>query len=209
MQSGRKLPESIDNPIDNLLLRGCEKLVQPLHTRRITPNQVTIFRIFLGLLVLGVLFYSRTVVLPVIGILIFYTLDCLDGHLARSTDQVTELGDHLDHIADVTFFSVVLYYIYTSDFPNKKLIGGLLIVVLYLSCVHMGIQQQVYNSGKDQSTDRAKVEQTELLNRLNLIHPFKAHDIRWSRYFGMGTMAAVVASIVLYIRINDRSQLSD
>ena len=198
--SGRKLPETLDNPIDNQLLKACDVLVPPLHSRGITPNHVTIFRMIIGVIFLYLIFYTNSVVVPVAGILTFYFLDCVDGHLARSTDQVTELGDHLDHIADLVFFCAVLYYIYAVDFPYKKIIGGGLIVILYLSCVHMGLQQKVYNSMKDKSSARAQVEQTELLNRLNVIHPFHEHDIQWSRFFGMGTMAVVVASIVLYVR---------
>ena len=199
MQSGRKLPESLDNPIDNLIIKGCDHIIAPLHERRITPNHVTLFRIALGLVFLFILFRTNAIVLPFLGILLFYGLDCLDGHLARSTDQVTELGDHLDHIADLTFFLAILFYIYSTDFPHKKIIGSLLIVVLYLSCVHMGLQQKVYNSQKNQDSERSKVEQTELLNRLNMIHPFAKEDICWSRFFGMGTMALMVALIVLYI----------
>lgn len=199
---GRKLPAQVDNPVDNQLLRVCDRLVPIVHAHRVTPNHVTIARMLLGLVFLYLLFYTNAVVAPVLGILLFYFLDCLDGHLARSTDQVTELGDHLDHIADMTFFGALLYYLYAVDYPYKKLIGAVLILVLYLSCVHMGLQQKVYNLRKDPTSARAHVEQTELLNRLNVIHPFDEHEIRWTRYFGMGTLAVVVMLAVLYARVS-------
>jgi phosphatidylglycerophosphate synthase len=199
---GRKLPAQVDNPIDNQLLRACDHLVPVAHARGVTPNHVTFARMALGVGFLYLLFYTNAVAVPVLGILLFYFLDCLDGHLARSTDQVTELGDHLDHIADMTFFGVLLYYLYAVDYPYKKLVGAALILVLYLSCVHMGLQQKVYNLRKDQTSARAQVEQTELLNRLNLIHPFDEHEIRWTRFFGMGTLAVVVTLAVLYARVS-------
>jgi len=65
-------------------------------------------------------------------------LDCLNGHLARST----VLGDYLDHSADILFIIILSIYILTRKYPTKKIIC--IFVLFYLMLVHMGLQQKNY-----------------------------------------------------------------
>ncbi|MEE8484448.1 MAG: CDP-diacylglycerol--glycerol-3-phosphate 3-phosphatidyltransferase [Nitrospinota bacterium] len=74
------------------------------------PNRITLFRIFIVPLIIVFLikpspFYSfmAAVVFTIAAI-----SDWLDGHIARSTDQVTSLGKLLDPIADKILIIAVL-----------------------------------------------------------------------------------------------------
>ena len=78
------------------------------------------FRIILGIFVLYYLYNTHDILFPIIGIILFYWLDCLDGHLARSTNQVTVFGDYLDHFADISFYIGILYYIYIKNYKYKS-----------------------------------------------------------------------------------------
>jgi len=77
----------------------------------ITPNQVTLFSLFLrvatgfsfiqgtkGHLILGALFYY-----------VAYTLDCVDGLIARLTGRTSEFGRYLDHISDLVGDLFILF----------------------------------------------------------------------------------------------------
>lgn len=74
------------------------------------PNRITLIRIFLVPLLLVFLF-SPHGWSPIIAATIFLVAaftDWLDGHLARSTNQITRLGQLLDPIADKLLVTAAL-----------------------------------------------------------------------------------------------------
>lgn len=74
------------------------------------PNKITLIRIFLVPFLL-VFLMSPQGWYPIIAALIFTVAaltDWLDGHLARSTNQITRLGQLLDPIADKLLVTAVL-----------------------------------------------------------------------------------------------------
>lgn len=71
-------------------------------TRWLSPNQVSVIALLLGLSV-GVWFSMGTRLALLIGGITFYlafVLDCVDGKLARALDQRSPLGAGLDKISD-------------------------------------------------------------------------------------------------------------
>lgn len=76
-----------------------------------TPNQITMIRIFL--LPVIVFFYLANFILwgkfiAVVLFIIAAVTDFIDGHLARKTGQVSDLGKFLDTIADKLLITVAL-----------------------------------------------------------------------------------------------------
>ena len=74
------------------------------------PNRITLVRIFLVPILLVFLIYPRGWS-PLIAAAIFLVAaftDWLDGHLARSTNQITRLGQLLDPIADKLLVTAAL-----------------------------------------------------------------------------------------------------
>ena len=74
------------------------------------PNKITLIRIFLVPFVL-IFLVSPQGWYPIIAAIIFglaALTDWLDGHLARSTNQITRLGQLLDPIADKLLVTAVL-----------------------------------------------------------------------------------------------------
>ena len=203
MSNGRKIPSNIENPFDIILISLCDKLIDYCYTLKITPNHVTIFRIFLSIFIFNDLFNTSNIIFPVFGTLIFYFLDCLDGHLARSTDQVTVLGDYLDHIADVSFLIIVAIYILIKKFPGKKIICIVLIILLYLMFVHMGLQQKNYKIIKEKESG-CSFDHVETLDSLNRLHNFGPEHICWSRFFGCGTLILSVCFTIFWIQYNSK-----
>lgn len=199
--NGRKIPSNIENPFDIILISLCDKLIDFCYTLNITPNSVTIFRIILAIFIFKDLFNTSDIAFPVIGTLIFYFLDCLDGHLARTTDQVTVLGDYLDHVADVLFIITTLIYIFINQFPGKQYICVILVILIYLMLIHMGLQQKNYKIIKCNELG-CEFNQFETLDQLNYLHNFDAKHICWTRFFGCGTFMLYICTIIFWIQYN-------
>ena len=140
----RKIDSRYENPIDNILLKLCDKLIDICVKLNITPNMITLFRIILSIYIIYLLYYTDNIKLLFILIVIFHFLDCMDGHLARSTNQVTKLGDYLDHFADISLTFVIIIYMIIKKYPNKIIILTLLAFEIYMLNCHAGLQQLYY-----------------------------------------------------------------
>src|SRR5919109_2119432 len=82
----------------------------PLSSHLNWPNRITLIRIFLVPLLL-VFLMSPQGWYPLVAATIFLVAaftDWLDGHLARSTNQITRLGELLDPIADKLLVTAAL-----------------------------------------------------------------------------------------------------
>jgi phosphatidylglycerophosphate synthase len=220
---GRKIPPEFENPIDDKILELCDNMVNSCLKYKITPNMVTIVRIIISLFVFYYLFFTCNVIEPIIGSAVFYIMDCLDGHLARSTGQVTVLGDYLDHYADIFYYLFVLAYILLKSYNNKYYIIIGFGLLTYASLVHLGLQQKNYkilakrNKVKpEQETNKAvKITkkilheideiEDELLDDLNCLHNLSPQNIKWTRFFGTGTLYSVILIIIYYIQSNCES----
>jgi phosphatidylglycerophosphate synthase len=189
LSSGRKIPSYLDNPIDNILLDICDVFVPMCKKFRITPNAVTIFRMFVGIYAVYSFSYTNSRVSSIAGNILFYFLDCLDGHLARATNSVTRLGDYLDHSTDVMFSIGLVCTFLKKQYPYKPGIIAFLLGLVYLSIVHIGLQQNHY-----------KKTYTETLDIFSKFHCLNNSNIKWTRYFGSGTLTSVVVSLIYFIQ---------
>jgi hypothetical protein len=215
---GRKIPPEFENPIDDKILDLCDSMISSCQKYKITPNFVTISRIIISLYVLYSLFFTCNIFEPIIGSAIFYIMDCLDGHLARSTNQVTIIGDYLDHYADMFYYLFILVYVLIKQYDNKTYIIITFGFLTYASLVHLGLQQKNYkiitdkNKLKpDEETNEAKkitkkilyeIDQIEdeLLDELNCLHNLSPESIKWTRFFGTGTLYTTILFIIYYIQ---------
>lgn len=72
------------------------------------PNLLTLIRIFLvPLLIVALLYWQKNLTATIIFSVAAFT-DWLDGHLARSRNQVTDFGRLLDPVADKLLISAAL-----------------------------------------------------------------------------------------------------
>lgn len=77
---------------------------------KITPNQITIARIIALPFGIWALYQSGTI-WQLISWLIFFVIamsDVVDGRLARSSGQITEMGKFLDPVADKLMLASVM-----------------------------------------------------------------------------------------------------
>lgn len=141
---GRKIPSKYENPIDDKLINVADKCIPFCIKYKITPNFITIIRLLLSFKIIHLLFYTNETLMPILGSLVFYFLDCLDGHLARATDQITVIGDYLDHFSDIFFYISIFVFISFKNYNNKLLVIFIYLLFTYLSLIHLGLQQLKY-----------------------------------------------------------------
>ncbi|GHT21854.1 hypothetical protein AGMMS4957_11250 [Bacteroidia bacterium] len=101
----------------------------------ITPNQITIFSIFVGMAA-GVCFYFPDLWFTLLGGFFLTwanSLDCADGQLARMTGQKSELGRILDGVAG-DFWWAAIYIGIIARFWSEWSYGILLVALLCGYC---------------------------------------------------------------------------
>lgn len=94
--------KSIDGIIDKVFLRFIPNSIR--------PNQVTIVRFILIPVVYGLLI-QNALVLALIVFIIAALSDAIDGAMARTRNQITDVGKVIDPIADKLLIITVLLYI--------------------------------------------------------------------------------------------------
>jgi phosphatidylglycerophosphate synthase len=190
-KNGRKILSKFENPLDNKIIDLCDSLVDTCYQNNITPNLITIIRIIISFFTIYYLFFTCNSIIPIFGTAVFYFMDCLDGHLARSTDQVTVFGDYLDHFADLFYYFSILIFMIIKKYNYKFFIVSGFLMLSYSSFVHLGLQQKNYEI---KSND-------ELLDKLNCLHNLESNNITWTRYFGTGTLYVTILFIIYYVQL--------
>ena len=79
---------------------------------RFHPNQITYLSFFIGLIAICFLIMGdkQNLIIGIIGINIWYLLDCSDGHLARYLEIKSNFGKFLDEI----FGEIVLIFMWLA-----------------------------------------------------------------------------------------------
>ena len=192
----KKIPNEIDNPIDNVLIEGADRLCPVLYQTGHTPNIITTYSLITGLLSAYFLYHGKLWLF-----VLFYTLsyffDCVDGHFARKYDMITDFGDAYDHFKDIFVFLIIVYIVFKKC--RNRLTFGVFIFVfafLYLAIFHFSCQQQ-------NCDDKFKGKSDTYTPSFHFMCKDRK-NIHWTRYFGMGTFMFVFMMAVVYICRCDR-----
>lgn len=183
----RKIPEHIENPVDNLIYSSVDGLCKTLKKFNFTPNMITTLSAFFGLLSIY-LICKEKFLLGGIMYFISYYFDCVDGYYARKYDMVTKFGDYYDHVKDVVvFIGIVWVLIY------KRLYSGIffLIPVVLLMLSHFGCQE-IYYGKEDESTSLKMLQKMCPAERGENLEKV----MRFTRWFGCGTFALLFSIYV-------------
>ncbi|MFV0453782.1 MAG: CDP-alcohol phosphatidyltransferase family protein [Pseudomonas sp.] len=116
-------------------------VVQRLHARGITANQVTVAALVLSLLVAGsiALWVEQTWLFALIPLwmLLRMALNAIDGMLAREFGQQSRLGAYLNELCDVVADSAL--YLPFALLPGVSTIAVVLVVLLALFSEYAGV----------------------------------------------------------------------
>lgn len=189
----RKLPSSIDNPVDNLLVDIADHIDPYMKALNMTPNMITTLGL-LSALVSIYKFWVGEYKSSAIFFFLSYFFDCVDGNFARKYNMVTDFGDYYDHTVDISksiiIYSLLFYYLYIND---HTFIIILLVLLLVLQLVHFGCQEKYV-----EKTNKAISSYT--LAPLKPLCYAPSNDIentmKFVRFVGSGTCALVTAIII-------------
>jgi len=185
----RKLPDHLENPIDNLVYIIVEFISPLFHEFGLGPNSITTLSLLCGMYS-GYLVYQRQFLWAIVLYSMAYIFDCTDGYNARKYNQESKFGDYYDHFSDVFKFIMVMIGCYLV---NVKLFWICMPIVLLdslLVMVHLGCQEVYY--GKNNS---------DTLNFLGKCPTSSSEEVegylKWTRHFGTGTSTLLVILIIL------------
>lgn len=142
-------------------------LVKGIYNTSITPNQLTLISMILG--ILGGISYSfgsyHAFMIGAILYLLYDVFDCSDGQLARLKKNGTPVGRILDGIADYVV-SIALYiglgFGFANNSPNPFLIWMVILVAAISNAIQSGLLDYYRTRYLDYSLDRTSVLDEEL-----------------------------------------------
>jgi hypothetical protein len=142
-------------------------LVKGIYNTSITPNQLTLISMILG--ILGGIAYSfgsyHAFMIGAILYLLYDVFDCSDGQLARLKKNGTPVGRILDGIADYVV-SIALYiglgFGFANNSSNPFLIWMVILVAAISNAIQSGLLDYYRTRYLDYSLDRTSVLDEEL-----------------------------------------------
>lgn len=188
MNDGRKIPRSLENPIDNVIIDFSSFINPTLRGLGITPNMLTTASLLTGLLA-ALLAWVGYYYLAAFTVLISYVFDCMDGNMARMFKMVTPFGDWYDHISDILKYSFLYVVILTSSKLSRNFkvaFSSITITIMIFMYIHFGCQEKSYAKNEKDS-----------LSSLEKVCP-NSEYIRYTRYVGSGTW---VCSLIIFLLI--------
>ena len=200
-----KIPLELENPIDKIIIRGCEILtpkirslniyILPDYSTKVIPNHITTFSFFTGLYSINMLSCGFPKI-SVIFLFISYFFDCLDGFYARSYGMVTVFGDYYDHITD---WVINIGYMWVLCRHQQPLVVTslvcILVPLLVIQMIHLSAVEKYYDNLNE---SKSLVFVKKIINNIDS-RKKSVKCLNWSKYFGCGTYYMVLILITLVI----------
>jgi phosphatidylglycerophosphate synthase len=182
-----KIDERYECPFDIYLLKFIDTHLDYYYKLGFTPNMITTIGIIIGTMSAYNILKSNYKTAAFLLLLAYY-FDCVDGKLARKYKMITKFGDYYDHIGDIYKIIIIVYALYKTNKNKFNKIKFFLIIIIFLTIMHLGNQEIIYDS------DESPVLST-LKNNISKENAIK--NIKYTRYFGCGTLMIILAIIVL------------
>lgn len=187
----RKLPRSLENPIDTLCVDLAEAMSPALKATGHTPNVITTYSAGSAALAVYALHRGNLRVFSALWMLQYFW-DCVDGHFARKYGMVTTWGDGYDHVTDVAgtlALVVVVLRRYTVP-PWVMAVGA---VVMLFNMMNLGCQQRYVHA-------RNGAARRESLDSLQPLCPGDDPGwLWWTALFSHGTTHLAIVLLVWYL----------
>lgn len=184
-----KIPDYLDNPIDNKLYKIIDSHLDFFKKLHLTPNLLTTISLLTGLLSVYSL-YKDNFKTSALLLIISYYFDCTDGKMARKYNMTSEFGDLYDHASD-TIKHLLLFYVLYCKLKGDKNFNKILIifiVIFILSMSQLGCQEALYKSDESPTL--------KITEKLVIFDCEK--QMRYTRYFGPATITLYLAIVLLY-----------
>lgn len=185
----RKIPNNIENQLDNILIDLSDKVSPFFYKYKFTPNEITTLSLLTSIFS-TYLFFKEYYYMSAFFYLVGYFFDCLDGYYARKYNMETEFGDYYDHVSDNLKLFLVLWSMYSVNYKKFTILLPIIILFGVLSIIHLGCQEKYYNNSK-----------TTYLSILKNICPANDDNIlntmKITKYGGCGTFNLFIALCII------------
>jgi len=143
--------------------------------------------------IISVIFiFNKQFIFASIFFYIGYFFDCCDGHYARKYKMVSKFGDMYDHYSDLFKFVIILFALYKVNSTNFIKVLPIIIILLLLSGVHLGCQENFYKKNESDTLNFTR-------NMCNSISDRNIYDkLKITKYFGTGTLMTFIAFVILF-----------
>ena len=190
MPISRKIPRDLDNPFDNILIDIVEWMNPYFKRLHFTPNMITTLSLIFGI-IFNIAFYKNYYIFAALSILISYYFDCMDGNYARTYDMQSRFGDLYDHVKDWTVFIIFIIIFFTKATSLKfKLICILILIIVCLGTIlHAGCTEEYIRKNSKSTMNSIALDCVSFCPNMK--------TMRWTKYFGCGTLNITIAVIVL------------
>lgn len=196
----KKIPDEIDNPIDNFLISFSEYLCPIFKKMNFTPNGITTLSLFFGLASIYYLYYENMIGFS-ITYFISYFFDCMDGHYARKYKMITKFGDLYDHCKDFLIYFLILVIVYQK---YRKVITFPILFIFFLSLflmfLHLGCQQKFYCKS---DKDTKETLEPETLDTFQTLCKNKSW-IYFTRFMGCGTFVVISIFLINFLHYKNK-----
>ncbi len=198
-----KIPDFLDNPIDVQIYKHIDTILPILNKYNLTPNHLTAVSLLFGVSASYFLYYDKYALSALTWFLAYY-FDCVDGKMARRYDMVTKFGDYFDHGADA-FKMILLTYVIYLKLKGKK-ISKLLIFIFVLILINLilvgsqfGCQEKINNDINKKMNKKLETSETlAITQKLIITDCYK--QMKYTKYFGSGTVIVFICLLILFWR---------
>jgi phosphatidylglycerophosphate synthase len=191
-----KIPDNLDNPIDNILYKIIDTQLEFYNDLHLTPNLLTTISLISGLSSVYLLKNDQFVISAILWFISYY-FDCTDGKMARKFNMTSRFGDLYDHASDTLKHILLFYVLYSKlkDNANYNKILIIFIVIFVLSMAQLGCQEKLTKklTNKDESPT------LEITEKLVIIDC--EEQMKFTRYFGPATITIYLILVILYIKL--------
>lgn len=192
MHDGRKYPEQIENPIDNILIKSIRLFYKYFRLINLTPNFFTTLSLIFGLLTVYNI-YNQSYLYSAVFYFFSYICDVIDGNYARTFNLVTIFGDYYDHISDLVINILIL--ITYLNYGKLKLGSFMWFIIIFL-CLTQSISLGCMEKYVRRTSYKHK---SHSFNNLTNLCPdiIEKNYLEYLKYFSCGTYIILIISILI------------
>ena len=186
----RKIPEKLENPVDNFIYYFVEKIAPIFYKLGFTPNMVTTLGNICTIISIY-FFIKQQYYYSALFFFFSYFFDCLDGYIARSYNMTSQFGDFYDHISDMLKMLSFLILFITINHKLALICIPIILIGFILCFIHLANQEIYY--GKPESSKTLQV-MSPLTNAKTKQDAY--NNMMYSRYFGCGTNILLITIMI-------------
>jgi phosphatidylglycerophosphate synthase len=193
-----KIPQELDNPIDNIINNHVDTQLDLFKELGLTPNMITTISLILGL---GSAYsvYNDAYIIGAILWFLSYYFDCADGKMARKFKMTSKFGDLYDHSSDILKHIIIFYILYKKlDLYEKKETKYLLILIIViiglLTLCQIGCQEKLTREITKKETESPTLQIAEYFVFIDC-----KSQMKYCRYFGPATIIVYVCFVMLFL----------